>query len=114
VQLALRLLITAGSRLLELKDVRSVVGPFDSKALVYPWKHADPEMDMFAQRIFELVQLHQKQGSSRAEIFAAIWALVEDRPLPQDFHLAAGPAIPVLDEPWYCCAEPTPAQLARL
>jgi radical SAM superfamily enzyme YgiQ (UPF0313 family) len=114
VQLALRLLITSGSRLLELEDVRSVVGPFDSKALVYPWKHPDPEMDVLAERVFELVQQHQKQGHSRAEIFAAIWRLVQDQPLPKDFHLMPPAAIPYLDEPWYCCAEPTPAQLARL
>jgi hypothetical protein len=61
-----------------------------------------------------LVQQHQKQGHSRAEIFAAIWRLVQDQPLPKDFHLMPPAAIPYLDEPWYCCAEPTPAQLARL
>jgi hypothetical protein len=109
VQLALRLLITSGSRLLELEDVRSVVGPFDSKALVYPWKHPDPEMDVLAERVFRLAQ-----QESRANSFAAIWRLVRDRPLPEDFHRTPGAAIPYLDEPWYCCAEPTPAQLARL
>ncbi len=109
VQLALRLLITSGSRLLELEDVRSVVGPFDSKALVYPWKHPDPDMDSLAQRVLQLTQ-----QESRAKSFAAIWRLVQDRALPEDFQRTPGAAIPYLDEPWYCCAEPTPAQLARL
>lgn len=109
VQLALRLLITSGSRLLELEDVRSVIGPFDSKALVYPWKHPDPDMDVLSQRVFELAQ-----QPSRAKTFAAIWRLVQGRPLPEDFHRTSGNAIPYLDEPWYCCAEPTSAQLARL
>ena len=63
VQLALRLLITSGSRLLELEDMRSVVGQFDSKALVYPWKHPDPDMDVLAQRVFQLVQ----RAAERAE-----------------------------------------------
>jgi radical SAM superfamily enzyme YgiQ (UPF0313 family) len=114
VQLALRLLITSGSRLLELEDVRGVVGPFDSRALVYPWKHPDPDMDILAERVFQLVQARQKLDDSRAKSFAAIWRLVQDRPLPEDFHRTPGAAIPYLDEPWYCCAEPTPAQLARL
>ena len=33
VQLALRLLITSNSRLLELDDIRCVAGPFDKKLL---------------------------------------------------------------------------------
>ena len=39
IQLAIRLLIPAGSRLLELAEVREMVGPFDPTALVYPWQH---------------------------------------------------------------------------
>ena len=41
IQLAIRLLIPAGSRLLELPEVSAMVGPFDSAALVFPWKHED-------------------------------------------------------------------------
>ena len=112
VQLALRLLITSGSRLLELEDVRSVIGPFDSKALVYPWKHPDPDMDALAEHAFKLAQ---KPKASRAEIFAALWQLVHDEPLPEGVLKRSRPAaIPHLDEPWYCCAEPTAEQLARL
>jgi radical SAM superfamily enzyme YgiQ (UPF0313 family) len=111
VQLALRLLITSGSRLLELEDVRDVIGPFDSKALVYPWKHPDPEIDALAEEVFKLVQ---KQNASRADIFAALWQLVQDEPLPEGFLARPRHAVPHLDEPWYCCAEPTPEQLARL
>ena len=40
IQLAIRLLIPAGSRLLELDEIRRGVGDFDEAALVYPWKHA--------------------------------------------------------------------------
>jgi radical SAM superfamily enzyme YgiQ (UPF0313 family) len=111
VQLALRLLITSGSRLLELQDVRNVIGPFDSKALVYPWKHPDPEMDALAEHVFKLVQKPQK---TRPEIFTDIWQLVQDDPLPGGFLTRPKQAVPHLDEPWYCCAEPTAEQLARL
>lgn len=114
VQLALRLLIPAGSRLLELEDVRAAAGPFDPRALIYPWKHSDPELDLVCSRVLELVQAHQKQSRSRAEIFAALWELTDNGPLPEDFLQMKRAAVPHLDEPWYCCAEPTAEQLARL
>ena len=43
IQLAIRLLVPAGSKLLELEDMR--VGEFDPAALSWRWKHPDPEMD---------------------------------------------------------------------
>jgi radical SAM superfamily enzyme YgiQ (UPF0313 family) len=108
VQLALRLLITAGSRLLELEDVKQVIGPFDSQALVYPWAHPDPEIETLAARLFQLVADQQKQKRTRAEIFAAVWRLVQTEPLPENFALLPRAAVPFTDEPWYCCAEPLP------
>ena len=101
VQLALRLLITFSSRLLELEDIRSVAGPFDRKLLVYPWKHRDSQVDALSARVFRLVDRLQKQGSNRTEIFAAIWCEASDEPLPKE-HLMPRAAVPYLDEPWYC------------
>jgi radical SAM superfamily enzyme YgiQ (UPF0313 family) len=102
VQLALRLLITSNSRLLELEDVRSLAGPFDRKLLVYPWTHRDAEVDALGARIFRLVDWLQKQGLNRTEIFAAIWCEAGDEPLPENFHLMPRAVVPYLDEPWYC------------
>lgn len=102
VQLALRLLITASSRLLELDDIQPIIGPFDPKLLIYPWTHRDPQVDALGARIFRLVDKLQKQGRNRAQIFAAIWAEAGDEPLPENFHLIPRAAVPFLDEPWYC------------
>jgi radical SAM superfamily enzyme YgiQ (UPF0313 family) len=102
VQLALRLLITSNSRLLELDDIRSITGPFDRKLLVYPWRHADAKVDALGAGVFRLVDKLQKQGRNRTEIFAAIWTEAGDEPLPEDFHLMPRVAVPYLDEPWYC------------
>jgi radical SAM superfamily enzyme YgiQ (UPF0313 family) len=102
VQLALRLLITSNSRLLELEDIRSIIGPFDKKLLVYPWTHSAAQVDALGARIFRLVDKLQKQGQNRTEIFAAIWREAGDDPLPENFHLMPRAAIPYLDEPWYC------------
>ncbi|HEY4361014.1 MAG TPA: CUAEP/CCAEP-tail radical SAM protein [Bryobacteraceae bacterium] len=108
VQLALRLLITANSRLLELDEIKSVVGPFDAEALVYPWRHPDPEIESLAKRTFQLVAGLQKQNHTRAEIFAALWNLVGNEPLPANFTQLPRTMVPFTDEPWYCCAEPIP------
>jgi radical SAM superfamily enzyme YgiQ (UPF0313 family) len=98
IQLALRLLIPPGSRLLELEDVQSVVTGFDEAALLHRWKHPDPEVDMAASEALNLAALK----GSRREIFGKMWDLVADRPLPVDFDLMPRATIPYMDEPWYC------------
>ena len=105
VQLALRLLVTQNSRLLELPDLLAMIGEFDEKGLVYPWKHPNPEMDALASCLFLTVSRRQDQNKSRAEIFGEIWELVMRSPPPD---LPQQLPVPHLDEPWYCCAEPAP------
>ena len=102
IQLAIRLLIPAGSRLLELPEVREKIGPFDSAALSYRWRHDDPSLDRLCQEIQRLVQNEEKAGAARRTIFAKIWELAHDRPLLVDSHLTARATIPYLNEPWYC------------
>src|SRR5712692_6595657 len=41
IQLAMRLLIPAGSLLLKLADIREMIRPFDPAALSYRWQHSD-------------------------------------------------------------------------
>jgi len=110
VQLALRLLIPRGSRMLELADVQAVIREFDEPALLHRWQHADPEVDALAA---QALRMAASQGSRR-EIFGHLWNLVNDRPLPDEFHLSPPAAIPYMDEPWFCCAEPTEEQVARV
>ncbi len=111
VQLALRLLVTKNSRLLELPELQAVIGPFDEIALVYPWKHPDRDVDTLANLVFQLVSRRQEQNKTRAEIFGEIWELVLHTSAPT---LRPQPAVPHpdgfphMDEPWYCCAEPAP------
>lgn len=113
VQLALRLLIPAGSRLLELEEIRSLVDAYQPDALAHRWQHPDPSVDRLAERLLQLVDSEQKRGASRAECFAAIWAEAgggEPAPvlLPQQRRA------PRLSEPWYCCAEPMPERIAKV
>ena len=96
IQLGVRLLIPEGSRLLELPEVREMVGVFDAQKLVYPWKHPDPTMDLLSNEIQALA----KRKEPRAEIFTRIWDLAYCGNL--ELPLAALATIPYLTEPWYC------------
>jgi len=98
IQLALRLLITRGSLLLDLADVQAVITGFDEPALLYRWKHPDAQVDALAGEALKLAALE----GSRREIFRKLWNLAADRPLPEDFDLMPRATIPYMDEPWYC------------
>src|SRR5271170_4432965 len=54
IQFGIRLLIPLGSRLLELPEVKSFVGPFDPQSLVHPWRHDDPRMDALSIEVQEI------------------------------------------------------------
>lgn len=108
IQLAMRLLIPAGSKLLELPEVRDLVGEFDAAALVYPWRHPDPRMDRLSEEVFALVKDAEARGESRREIFARVWERAERvasgslRRLPEGNRGRPRATIPTLSEPWYC------------
>jgi radical SAM superfamily enzyme YgiQ (UPF0313 family) len=116
VQWSIRLLIPAGSRLLELADVRDLVGPFDRLALAYPWRHPDPRVDALQQTVADLAA---RGGANRVEMYEAIRAATAEAahvPLAPTAraHDGTRPRVPFLTEPWYCCAEPTEGQAALL
>ncbi len=96
IQLAIRLLIPAGSGLLELPEIREIIGPFDRIALSHPWQHSDPAIDQLCKRVQTLI----RRKATRTEMFQEIWELAHGtRP---DCHLASRATIPYLNEPWYC------------
>jgi len=112
IQFGIRLLIPAGSRLLELVEVRDLIDPFEPSALVYPWRHPDPQMDALAARVQQLAGEGDKLRRTRSETFALIWQAACVGPQPA---APSEPApIPHFSEPWYCCAEPTEGQFAFL
>ncbi len=108
VQLGIRLLIPAGSRLLELAEIQQLAGRYDHAALVYPWQHPDPHVDILSDVIQEIVRSGEKLKRSRAATFARIWQAARaaageprDYSLPETAMVARA-AIPYLNEPWYC------------
>ena len=95
IQWGIRLLITWESRLLELTDIKSVIGAFDAKTLTYPWKHDDPRVDLLQQQIMSLAAV--KTNRSRTDLFAEICDLAHVNLL-----LPSRSTIPYMNEPWYC------------
>jgi len=113
IHLAIRLLIPAGSKLLELPEVQSLVGPFDEQLLIYPWQNSDPSVDQLHQEVLALVEAGVARGEERREVFNQVAALV-GLPIREANGRRPHARIPHLTEPWYCCAEPTEEQLAPL
>jgi radical SAM superfamily enzyme YgiQ (UPF0313 family) len=110
IQLAIRLLVPAGSRLLELPEVRKLVRPFDEQALVYPWKHEDPAVDALCDCLQGIIHTGEKMNRPRGRIFEGVEDAAEEAlgrlgggtarsRMPV---LAARATIPYLNEPWYC------------
>jgi radical SAM superfamily enzyme YgiQ (UPF0313 family) len=104
IQLAIRLLIPQGSRMLELDRIRRTTAAFDPHSLTYPWTHPDPAVDALQAELTRLVGV--AASSPRREVFARVWDVAHDRagrraPRRQP-TLVSRATIPYLNEPWYC------------
>jgi len=113
VQLTIRLLIPAGSRLLEVLPLHNAaIGPFQQEALSYPWANSDRKVDRLQCDLEAMVQREAKASASRTTIFGEAWKLLQramnedgDEALAPLPPVPPGPArvtIPFMTEPWYC------------
>ena len=103
IQWGVRLLIPAGSLLLDRAEVRSVVGEFDEAALAYRWAHPDPRVDQLCEAVLAIVKDEQDHEQARSEIFDRVWqaaceAAGESRELP----VYSRQPVPRLSENWFC------------
>ena len=110
IQLAIRLLVTAESKLLELPDIKDLIQPFDPASLTWPWRHSDPRVDELQAAIMRIAgsQLSRTEAfSAIAETAYAAGGLTRG----QTRGLTRGQTPPYITEEWYCCAEPGPEQI---
>jgi radical SAM superfamily enzyme YgiQ (UPF0313 family) len=120
VQLSIRLLVPPGSLLLALPEMREHLRGYDSAGFSHLWQHPDPRMDALQAAIAELVAADADAGVLPRSTHSAIRGLTAKAALDEglvwpDAETALLPerdAPPRLSEPWFCCAEPTTAQLA--
>jgi hypothetical protein len=117
IQLGIRLLIPEGSLLLELDEIRNLVEPFDAQALFYPWKNKNRRVDELSAEVQAIAADGEEKKESRSQSFERIWkaahAAVGRVASPLRSGARSTP-VPFLSEPWYCCAEPTTAQLVSI
>ena len=118
IQLAIRLLIPEGSRILELAEMKHYLGGFDAEKLSYTWTPADPCIDDLQSKVYKTIQHGEREGSTRRAIFEQVWVLAhnacEQSALALPPERADSSPVPVLSEPWYCCAEPTYEQVTGM
>jgi radical SAM superfamily enzyme YgiQ (UPF0313 family) len=103
IQLAIRLLLPDGSRLLAVDEMRRHVTGFDPGTLTHRWDHPDPRVDDLHREVTVIVGMGL--AADRRTVFAAINAVAHDRagramvsPKPARDRAT----VPYLNEPWYC------------
>jgi radical SAM superfamily enzyme YgiQ (UPF0313 family) len=105
IQLAIRLLVPEGSRLLALDEMRAHLGAFDRATLAYRWTHQDRRVDLLQRDV--IARVGRRLGADRRQLFDEISALAHERAGVAPRHADARPArdratVPFLNEPWYC------------
>ncbi len=124
VQYSIRLLLPPHSLLLDPPDpvLAGALLPASVGEIAVGWRSADPVLDELASALAALAEESATEGALPEENYRAVRRLVlstlgeDDRGLPP-LACAPGPAPSErgrLDESWFCCAEPTLAQLGRL
>ena len=108
VQYTIRLLVPEGSLLLERKDLREHLGPYEAERLSYPWRSADPAADRLQGRLSALVQQSAAGHEAAGLTFARIRAAVREAngepagPEPEAIAMGSTEGRPRLTEPWFC------------
>ncbi len=108
VQLSIRLLIPPGSKLLELDEVRRLVGPLNRARLSYQWEHADPRVDALQRAVYSAAEAGAAASESPRATIERIRALAlafsDGKSAPELPPPAAGPRgrAPHLSEAWFC------------
>ena len=92
-------------------DIVDLLEPFDETALFYPWRHPDPAVDELHEAVIAVVA---NGAIGRGSAAATSTAKCDPSRGGPPIDLGDEPDDPALSEPWYCCAEPTSEQLARL
>ena len=116
VQLSIRLLLPRGSLLLEQPETTPHLDGYDPDSLSWRWRHPDPGVDELQQRLAALTAADADAGTDPADTHLRIRAATAEAAAaagiawtpPTAAPRRAGPR---LSEAWFCCAEPTLAQL---
>ncbi|MGH8917486.1 MAG: radical SAM protein, partial [Actinomycetes bacterium] len=120
VQYSVRLLVPDGSLLLGHGAMTGHLGAFDPARLGWTWAHPDPAVDRLQAQIAAVAE--SRVGEAPEATFDEIDGLIRSTAgVPSSARPAVGTVSAGPDgdrahltEPWFCCSEPTEAQLAPL
>lgn len=103
-QLGLRLLLPAGSPLVEVPAVAARVEGFDAGHLAHRWVHDDPRIDAMQRDVMATVGRQARR--SRRNAYEAVVACATAHGIglaaSRDAGRTRATAIATIDEPWYC------------
>jgi hypothetical protein len=121
VQYAIRLLVPPGSLLLASGALDGLLDGYDLEHLGWTWRAADTRLDLLCESLARIAEragaedcpLEHTYEQVRAETFRLLGLPAKDAPNSQArLRSATAPQHrPRLTESWFCCAEPTAAQL---
>jgi hypothetical protein len=111
VQYTIRLLLPRGSLLLDHPDIAPYLGEWDDERLTYKWRAADPGVDDLQAEIAAIVEAGTEKRADTVTTYERVRAAVGAPPVDLSGSTRGRPR---LSESWFCCAEPTNAQVVRL
>jgi radical SAM superfamily enzyme YgiQ (UPF0313 family) len=119
VQYSVRLLVPSGSLLLAEPAMAMYLGAYDPARLGWAWAHPDPVVDQLQVEMAGLVEALVGEDPERTfdQVDALVRSYAPNAPERPALGVASvGPKgeRARLTEPWFCCSEPTEAQLAPL
>ncbi len=124
VQYSIRLLIPPGSALLvrsgQPAPIEPFVGPLDQAGFQHHWTHPDARLDQLHQEISSAVENAATCDEDPVDTFHRLRAIacrLADRAAPAARKSNPRPdrkRPPRVNEPWFCCAEPTKDQFVPL
>ena len=127
VQYAIRLLVPPGSLLVSSGRLDGRLDAYDAEHLGWSWRAPDPRLDALAQEVSGIAEdaaaeqwpAADSYGAVRAAALAAFGngtARSSEAPRADNRLRSALPADerPRLTEAWFCCAEPSSAQMATV
>jgi radical SAM superfamily enzyme YgiQ (UPF0313 family) len=102
IQLAIRLLVPEGSRLITTPEMRAHLGAFDPATLTYRWAHPDPRVDALHDEVATIVGT--RLTADRRAVFDAVSTIAHDRAgrVRSTRPARDRATVPYLNEPWYC------------
>ncbi len=121
VHYSIRLLVPQGSLLVGHPAMEPHLGSYDPDQLGYDWTPADPATGELQRRIAGVVEEAAADDRPLAQTYGAVRRIVREAAGSGRDDWMIDPAVaaeqerkPRLTEAWFCCAEPTAAQLEPL